>query len=109
MTCLKIAIIAVCQLVFVGATVLTSKAATNFNGSTIIGVDQAERTITFKTRTGDKWTLPVIDPDLLKKDHVLPGDQVSIEIDLSDRIIKILKPSDEPQAAPKDSREETSQ
>ena len=109
MTCYKIAIIAICQLGLVGATVLTSDAATNFNGSTIIGVNQAERTITFRTRGGDSWTLPVTDPELLKKDHILPGDQVSIEIDLNDRITKILKPSDQPPQAARDSREETSQ
>lgn len=102
----QVALIAVCQLGMVGMTCLTSDAATNFNGSTIVGIDDSQRTITFRTREGENWTLPVNDPDLLTKGRISPGDQVSIEIDLNDRITKILKPSGEPQATRSESREE---
>ncbi|BCA52970.1 exported protein of unknown function [Nitrospira sp. KM1] len=70
-----------------------STADTTFNASTIVGVDQSERTITFKTREGTTWTLPVSDPKILQI-QVARGDQVSIEIDLSDRIIKMTKLSE---------------
>lgn len=98
-----ISFIAVCLFGLVGGTVLTSHAATNFNGSTITGIDEGKRTVTFRTREGQSWTLPVVDPELLKNDRVSQGDLVSIEIDLNDQIIKILKPSDSPQTARTDS------
>lgn len=105
-TIATIALFALCQFGMVGTTFLTSEAATNFNGSTIVGIDNSQRTITFRTRQGESWTLPVNDPDLLTKGQIAPGDQVSIEIDLNDRITKILKPSGEPQATRSESREE---
>lgn len=98
-----ISFIAVGVFGLLGGTVLSSHAATNFNGSTITGIDERQRTVTFRTREGQSWTLPVVDPELLKKDRISQGDLVSIEIDLDDRIIKILKPSDTPQAARTDS------
>ncbi len=88
-----------------GAILPVSHAATSFNGSTIIGVNQAERTITFRTKEGDKWTLPVDDPELLKGERIAQGDQVSIEIGTDDRITKILKPSDQPRARNESSEE----
>jgi len=96
----RIAIMTICLLCMVGAAVLTSDAATTFGASTILGVDQAQRTITFQTRDGQTWTLPVADPNLLKKELVAKGDQVSIEIDLSERITKITKLSEQPRPAP---------
>lgn len=100
--------LAMCVFFFSGGIVPTSEAATNFNGSTITGIDEAKRTVTFRTREGQSWTLPVVDPELLKNDRISQGDQVSIEIDLNDQIIKILKPSDQPQAARSD-RDEAGQ
>jgi hypothetical protein len=100
MTRWRIAITTLCLLCMVGAAVLTSDAATTFGTSTIVGVDQAQRTITFQTRDGQTWTLPVADPSLLKKELVAKGDQVSIEIDLSERITKITKLSEQPRPAP---------
>lgn len=105
----NVALIAACQFLMIWGNVLICDAATNFNGSTIVGIDQTERTITFRTRAGDNWTLPVNDPDLLKKERISPGDRVSIEIDLNDRITKILKPSDESPAPPSEPRDEASQ
>jgi hypothetical protein len=78
----------------------TSEAATNFNGSTITGIDHGQRTITFKTREGESWTLPVADPEIFKKQQITQGDNVSIEIDLNDRITKILKTSGSGPSAP---------
>ncbi len=108
MNLLKIAIAAVCLLCTAAATAPTTEAATNFNGSTIIGIDQAERTITFRTKDGEKWTLP-IDPDLLKKEQISQGDQVSIELDTNDRVTKILKPSEQAGAAQTGAREDGTQ
>jgi hypothetical protein len=82
-------------LCFIGGSVLNAEGATTFNRSTVVGVDQAERTITFRTRDGQTWTLPVADPDILQRELVAKGDQVSIEIDLNDRITKVLKLSEE--------------
>jgi len=99
----KIAIMAVCLSCMIGGATLLSEAATNFNGSTVLGIDQAERTVTFQTKDGQTWTLPVSDPNLLNKDQVAKGDRVSIEIDMNDRIIKIMKLS-ERTPSPNDSR-----
>ena len=51
----QLAFMTVCLLCLAEATVSTSEAATSFNGSTIIGIDQQERTVTFRTKE-DKWT-----------------------------------------------------
>ncbi len=85
-----------CLLWLAGATVGTSDATTTFSASTIIGIDHALRTITFKTHEGQTWTLQVADPQILKKETVANGDQVSIEIDLNDKITKIIKLSEPP-------------
>ena len=42
------------------ATVLITEAATTFAGA-IVDIDQAQRTITFQTSTGQTWTMPVAD------------------------------------------------
>lgn len=102
------ALIAVALFALTGG-VATSEAATNFNGSTIIAVDQNERTVTFRTKDGEKWTLPVENPDLVKDGRVKEGEQVSIELDLDDRITKILKPSDFPGTGQREAREDGSQ
>jgi hypothetical protein len=89
-------ILTLCLLFSVIATVTTSDATTIFGGSRIIAIDQDQRTITFKTKEGQTWTLPVTDPDLLNQPPVTNGDQVTIEIDLNDRISKVVKLSDVP-------------
>jgi hypothetical protein len=91
-------------LFMVGATVLTSEAATNFNGSTVVGIDQ--RSVTFQTREGQTWTLTVADPSMLKDEQIAKGDQVSIEIDMDDRITKIIKISGQPGSAQTQSRDD---
>jgi hypothetical protein len=99
----RIAIMAVCLLCLMSAPVLTSEAATTFGSSTIVGIDQAQRTITFQTKDGQTWTLPVADPNMLNKEMVAKGDQVSIEIDLSERITKITKLSEPLRSEPSQS------
>jgi hypothetical protein len=99
MTISRIAIMTIFLLCMVGATVLTSEAATTFDRSTIVGIDQGQRTITFRTKEGQTWTFPVADPDILKE-PVAKNDQVTIEIDLNDQIIKVLKVSGQPGQTP---------
>ena len=83
-----------CILFSLSATVTTSEATTTFGGSRILAIDQDKRTITFKTREGETWTLPVTDPNLLNQQSIGKEEQVTIEIDLDDRITKVVKPSD---------------
>jgi len=90
----------------IGSTVLTSEAATNFNGSTVVGIDQTKRLITFQTREGQTWTLPVADPGMLNNEQLAKGDQVTIEIDFDDTVTKIIKISGQPTSAPMQSRED---
>jgi|SRR5688500_10334712 hypothetical protein len=93
-----ILILTLCPLFSVSATVTTSDATTTFGGSKIIAIDQDQRTITFKTKEGETWTLPVTDPDLLKRQPIAKNDQVTIEIDLNDRISNAIKLSEVPTA-----------
>lgn len=81
-------------LFFSVSMIASADAATVFGGSRIVGIDQAQRTITFKTKDGQTWTLPVVDPNVLKQQPIANGDQVTIEIDLDDRITKVLKLSE---------------
>ena len=80
-----------------------SDAATIFGGSRIIAIDQGQQTITFKTKEGQTWTLPVMDPKLLKQPK---DEQVTIEIDLNDRIINVVQLSGEARNAPRTETED---
>ena len=91
---IKIAIATICLLWTAFATVLISEAATTFTGS-IIGIDQVQYTITFQTSTGQTWTMPVADSNIMKQ-QIAKGDRVKIDVelsgsDLSQRITKITK------------------
>ncbi len=91
----RIAIATICLLYTVGAAVLTSEAATILAGA-IVGIDQTRRTITFQTRDGQTWTLPVADSNILKQQQIAKGDRVRLEVDLSEsdlseRITRITK------------------
>ena len=90
----RIAIATICLLWTALATVHISEAATTFAGS-ILGIDQVQRTITFQTTTGQTWTMPVADPNILKH-QIAKGDRVKIDVELSDsdmsqRITKVTK------------------
>jgi hypothetical protein len=87
---IKMAIAIICLLWAALATVLISEAATTFAGA-IVGIDQAQRTITFQTMDGQTWALAVADSNIIKQEQVAKGDRVRIEIDLSGRITKITK------------------
>jgi hypothetical protein len=92
-------------LFFLLATGTMSNAATTFGGSTIIAIDEGQKTITFKTREGQTWTLPVADSKLLNQQQVGKDDPVAIELDLNDRIIDVVKLSEAP-AAPRTDAED---
>jgi hypothetical protein len=77
------------------AVVLTSEAATTFAGA-IVGIDQAQRTITFQTIDGQTWALALSDSTILKQEQVAKGDRVKIEVDLSGKITKITKIAEPP-------------
>lgn len=83
-------------LFLVSATVTTSDATTIFGGSRIVNIDKDQRTITFKTKEGETWTLPVIDPALLERQTLAKNDQVTVEIDLNDQIRNVIKLSEVP-------------
>ena len=63
-----VAISLLCLLL--GLSTLTSKATTTFIRSTIVGIDQAQHTLTFRTLEGQSWTLPVADPNILTKEQL---------------------------------------
>src|SRR5688572_25586020 len=90
----------------VGALATTSDAATIFGGSRIIAIDEGQKTITFKTKEGQTWTLPVTDPKLLDQKPNGKDEPVTIEIDLNDRIIKVVKLADEAASAPRTETED---
>jgi len=96
----KTAITTICLLWAAVAIVLTSEAATIYPGS-VLGIDQVQQTITFKTKDGRTWTLPVRDSNILGQKQIVKGDRVRIEVELSDsdlskRITKITKIHDQP-------------
>jgi hypothetical protein len=95
----------VLNLLFAGATVTASHAATTFGGSSILAVDEGQKTITFKTKEGQTWTLPVVDAKLLAQAQTGKDDSVIIELNLNDQIIDVVKPS-EKSAVPKTDSED---
>jgi hypothetical protein len=100
-------ILTLCLLFSISATVTTSDATTIFGGSRIIAIDQDQQTITFKTKEGQTWTLPMTDPNLLNRQPIAKDDQVTIEIDLDDRITNVVKLSEVPTAPRVEARVET--
>lgn len=90
----SIAIATIFLLWTVIATELVSEAATTFAGA-IVGIDQVQQTITFQTSTGQTWTMPVADSNILNQ-QIVKGDRVKIDVELSDsdlsqRITKVTK------------------
>jgi len=85
---------ALCVLFAIGGTPPASDAATTFGGSRIIAIDHDQRTITFKTKEGETWTLPVTDPNLLNQPSSGKEDQVTIELNLNDQITRVVRPSE---------------
>ena len=92
----KIAITIIFLLWSVVATVLISEAATTFSGA-IVDIDRVQQMITFRTSTGQTWTMPVADSKIMKQ-QIVKGDRVKIDVDLSDsdfsrKITKVTKDS----------------
>ena len=92
----KIAITIICLLWSVVANVLISEAATTFSGA-IVDIDRVQQMITFRTSTGQTWTMPVADSKIMKQ-QIVKGDRVKIDVDLSDsdfsrKITKVTKDS----------------
>ncbi len=52
-------------------------------------IDTAAPSLTFKTTEGQVWTLPAVSADLLR--GLQKGDTCSLEIDLENRVTKIVK------------------
>lgn len=87
----KFLLATVATLAFAGAPVLPAEATTTFVRSTVERIDLSKQTITFQARDGQTWTLRVENPDLLKKDSLAKGDQVTIEVNPNDEVKTILK------------------
>jgi len=90
----SIALATICLLWTAIATVPISEAATTFAGA-IVGIDQVQQTITFQTSTGQTWTMPVANSNILNQ-QIVKGDRVKIDVelndgDLSQRITKVTK------------------
>jgi hypothetical protein len=98
-------LILACLLLFVTATVTTSNATTTFGGSNILVVDEGQKTITFKTKDGQTWTLPVADSKMLTQAQAGKGDQVTIELKLNDQIIDVVVSSEKSTAPRTDSED----
>ena len=101
-----ILIVTFCLSVSISPVITTSDAATSFAGSSIMDIDQDQRTVTFKTKDGQTWTLPVTEPEVLNRQQIAKGDQVTIEIDLNYRISKVVKLSEVPTSPRPDPRGE---
>ena len=107
----KIAITTICLLWGAIATVPTSEAATTYAGAIVVGIDEAQPTITFQKEDGRTWTLPVTDSNILKQKQIAKGDRVRIEVELNDsdfsqRITKITKIPDQSLPEPTKSLDE---
>ena len=76
---------------FTGVIVASDPAAasTTFTKVSVQAVDLNARSLTFRTTTGQTWTLIAASPDLLNDLHT--GDICSLEIDSEDRVTKIVK------------------
>ena len=68
---------------------LESQASLTYTRVKIEAVDQASRSLTFKTAEGEVWTLAALSADMLNGLH--KGDTCSLEIDFDNRVTKIVK------------------
>lgn len=74
-------------------------AATTLTGSTVEAIDQTGLSITVKTAGGrETLSMPVASREIMK--GVTVGDQVSLELDLQGRVVKIVKLSPATNKAP---------
>lgn len=68
-----------------------SETAAVFPMSSVENVDVRNQLLTFKTKDGRLWLLRVADPAAMKRGSLTKGDLVSIEVDLADQIVRIVK------------------
>jgi formylmethanofuran dehydrogenase subunit D len=73
------------------AAAWAANPATTYTGTIVENVDTEKQTISIKTKKGESWTLHVTDPQMLKKHNIRKGDQVSVEVDTNNNIIKLAK------------------
>ena len=66
-----------------------SQASLAYTRVRVEAVDTATPSLTFKTPEGDVWTLQAVSVDILRDLH--KGDTCSVEIDLQDRVTKVVK------------------
>jgi len=66
-----------------------SQASLAYTRVRVEAVDSATPSLTFKTVEGDVWTLQAVSADILQ--GLQKGDTCSVEIDLQDRVTKIVK------------------
>ncbi|MET0515051.1 MAG: hypothetical protein ABW047_06965 [Nitrospiraceae bacterium] len=68
-------------------------ASTTFTRVTVKAIDTAAPSLTFRTTDGQEWTLPASSAELLN--GLRKGDTCNLEIDLQDRVVKIVKAASE--------------
>ncbi len=68
-----------------------NETAAVFPMSSVESVDVRNQLLTFKTEDGRLWLLRVADPAAMKRESLAKGDVVSIEVDLDDQIVRIVK------------------
>lgn len=78
-----------CMLIVPLAAPDESPAALTYTRVRVEAVDAASRSLTFKTAEGEVWTLAALSTDILNGLH--KGDTCSLEIDLDNRVTKIIK------------------
>lgn len=66
-----------------------SFAALTYTRVSVEAVDTAAPSLTFKTSEGEVWTLAALSADMLQ--GLRKGDTCSVEIDLDNRVTKIIK------------------
>ncbi|MCC2643315.1 MAG: exported protein of unknown function [Nitrospira sp.] len=64
-------------------------ASTAYTQVSVQAIDMSVPSLTFRTMEGQIWTLPAASADLLK--GLQKGDTCSLEIDMQDRVTKIVK------------------
>lgn len=90
--------LAVCMLFMFGVVAPlvspdAASASTTFTRVTVQAIDTAVPSLTFRTTDGQEWTLPATSVELLN--GLRKGDTCSLEIDLEDRVVKIVKAGSE--------------
>ncbi len=84
-------LLALALVMWFPVAVMAANPAKTYTGTTVENVDTAKQEISIKTKNGESWTLKVTDPEMIKKQNVKKGDQVSVEVDTNNNIIKIAK------------------